>query len=205
MAACRSFLILCCVLGLPSSVFGQQAPSGPTKAPALEEEAPRELSKDFVARVSLLIRAREAFHAEMAQEKAGDCLDAHNNDEFTLCYQKALVATDQNLTTYVGAIHDVLGLKKPDLTGYPAQPGPADPQLTPEQLASEFDRLEQAWRPYLDAACTAEFHQFGGRASGPPAALQCKVRLTRGHMRDLDGVYYGLLHYWTFHDAKDRL
>ena len=66
--------------------------------------------------------------------------------------------------------------------------------MTPEQFAAQFDGLERAWRAYLDAACTANYNQYGNATGGPGAEKECRVRLTRGHMRDLDSIYLMLLH-----------
>ena len=110
-----------------------------------------------------------------------------------MCYEKALAATDQHLKTYEEMIRDLLGRRGSDASGQPAPPGPGGP-LTSAQLVAEFDHLEQVWRPYLDAACTAAFHQFGGGTGAPTASMECSLRLLRGHMRDLDNVYYMLLH-----------
>ncbi|MGD0667604.1 MAG: lysozyme inhibitor LprI family protein [Bryobacteraceae bacterium] len=195
MAALRSVIILGCVFGVLSAGFGQQAPSRPKKVLTPEQEALQQQMKQVGAeRESLRAKAKEAFEQEMAREKAGDCPDAHNTYQFNMCYQKALGATDQNLKTYEGAIRDLLSLQYPNLTGQPPMPGVAGPVLTPEQLAADFDRVEEAWHTYLDAACTAAFRQFGGGTGGPSADMECQLRLMRGHMRELDTIYYMRLH-----------
>ena len=193
MATRRSTLILGCLLALLRPGFGQQAPPAPKTIPTREQEqAFHQQMKRFEAeRLRLQAKANEAFDSEMALEKAGDCPDAVGTFEHNVCYLKVLAVMDQNLKTYTGAIRDMLSLKAPD-SGYPASPGPDGMPLTDEEHGAEFDRLEHAWRPYLDAACTAAHHQYGGGTGGPGAELECRVRLTRGHMKDLDDIYYML-------------
>ena len=194
MATYRPILILGCVLGILSPGFGQQAPSGPKTVVTPEQPASPQPAKQAGAdRGNLRNEGQRAFDEEMAQEKAGDCPDAHNNRDFIMCYEKALAATDQHLKTYAEMIRDLLSRRGSDANGQPAPPGLAG-SLTSAQLVAEFDHLEQIWRPYLDAACTAAFHQFGGGTGAPAASMECSLRLTRGHMRDLDNVYYMLLH-----------
>jgi hypothetical protein len=66
--------------------------------------------------------------------------------------------------------------------------------LTQEQELAEFDFVGRTWQPYVDAACTAHHHQYGGGTGGPGAELACRVRLTRNHMKDLDSIYEMPLH-----------
>jgi hypothetical protein len=190
----RPALILGCVLGVLSPAFGQQSPAAPTKVLTPGQQGLQQPVKQAGAeRGGLRNEAQEAFDAEMARGKAGDCPDAHNNHEFIMCYQKALAAADRHLKTYAEMIRDMLSRRGADPTGQPAPPGLSG-QLTSGQLVAEFDHLEQVWRPYLEAACTAAFHQFGAGTGAPAASMECSLRLMRGHMRDLDNVYYMLLH-----------
>jgi hypothetical protein len=194
MAMRRSFLILGCALVLQPTGFGQQAPPEPKKVVAPEQPAlPQQAKQAGADRGNLRNEGQRAFDEEMAQEKAGDCPDAHNNREFIVCYEKALTAAVQHLKTYQGMIRDLLSRRGSDANGQPAPPGAAGP-FTSAQLVAEFDHLEQVWRPYLAAACTAAFHQFAGGNGAPAASMECSLRLTRSYMRELDGVYDGLLH-----------
>ncbi len=196
MAIRKSFIVLGCVLGILRSGFGQEAPPETKKAPTPEMQAFRQQRQQFEAeRQRLQAKANQAFGSEMALEKAGDCTDAGSGYDYRVCYRKVLETADQSLATYVGAIRDMLSLRAPDVPGLPARyPGPDGMPTTSEENVIEFDRLEQAWRPYREAACTAHHHQYGGGTGGPIAELICRVRLTRGHMKDLDGIYEMLLH-----------
>ena len=137
----------------------------------------------------LRAQAKQAFDAELAREKAGDCPHASNTGEFNVCYGQEAGITDQNLKTYEGAIRDLLGLHSPNLTDQPPMPGPAGPQLTPEQDAAEFDHVEQLWHAYLDAAATAAFDQFGGGTGGPSFQMETHLRLVCSHLSELDNLY----------------
>ncbi len=187
-------LVLCCGLSLSPPDFGQQTPSRPKKVLTPEQQGLQQQRREVDAkRESLRAVAQQAFDAEMARQKAGDCPAANNTYEFNVCYGKAVGITDQNLKTFEGAIRDLLGLKYPDLTGQPPGPGPAGPALTPEQSVAEFDHVEQLWHSYLDAATTAAFHQFGGGTGGPSFEMETHLRLVRGHMTQLNNLYGMLL------------
>ena len=187
-------LVLCGVLGLSSLAFGQQTSSPSKKILTLQQQASRQQMQEvWKERGSLRAQARQAFDAEMSQEKAGDCVKADNTYASNTCYEKAVGVTDQNLKTYAGAIRDLLGLKYPDLSGQPPMPGIAGPVLTPEQSVAEFDHVEQVWHSYLDTASTAAFHQFGGGTGGPSFEMESHLQLVRSHMRELDAVYGMLL------------
>jgi hypothetical protein len=190
----RAILILGGIFGCLTFGFGQQARSGPKTVLTPEQPALQQPVKQAGAdRGNLRNAGQEAFDAEMAREKAGDCPDAHGNYEFIMCYEKALTAAAQHLKTYQEIIRDLLSRRGSDANGQPAPPAPAGP-FTSAQLVAEFDHLEQVWHPYLDAACTAAFHQFGAGTGGASSADACSLRFMRSHMRDLDGIYDGLLH-----------
>jgi uncharacterized protein YecT (DUF1311 family) len=188
MAMRRATAFIGCVFGLLSPLFGQQAPSGPKKVTPEQQNYQDPVKQFWAERERLQVTAKQAFDAEMAQEKAGDCTDAGTGYDLNVCANKALAATNQNLKAYAGAIREILGLKMPD-AGFPAHAGPDGMPTTPEQDVAEFDRIEQARRLYIDAVCTAAHHQYGGGTGGPSAELVCRVRLTRGHMKELDGIY----------------
>jgi len=195
MATRRPILILGCVLSVLTAGFGQQAPSGPKTVLTPEQQSlPQQAKLAGADRGNLRNEGQEAFDAEMAREKAGDCPGAHSNYEFMMCSQKALAVAEQHLKTYQEMIRDLLSRRGADLAGQPAPPGPSGP-LTSGQPMAEFDHLEQVWRPYLDAACTAAFNQFRGGTGGASSANACSLRFLRSHMRDLDGIYYMLLHH----------
>jgi uncharacterized protein YecT (DUF1311 family) len=66
--------------------------------------------------------------------------------------------------------------------------------LTQEQLVAEFDRVEEVWERYRESACRAAFHQFAGGTGGPSFEMQCQLKVTRDHMRELDMIYGADLH-----------
>jgi len=188
-------LMLCCVFVLSSLGFGQQATARPKKILTPEQQAYQQRMKEVEAqRENLRSEAKHAFDAEMAKEKAGDCPDADNTREFNICFGKVEEFTDQNLKAYEGAIRELLSLKYPKLSAQASEATAAGAELTPEQSAAEFDRLEQAWHSYLEIASSAALHQFGEGSGGPSVEVQCHLRLVRSHMRELDGVYGVLLH-----------
>jgi hypothetical protein len=72
--------------------------------------------------------------------------------------------------------------------------GPAGPVLSQGQLVAEFDQVEKIWGKYLESACQTAFHQFAGGTGGHSFEMQCRLKLTRDHMRELDMIYGSDLH-----------
>jgi uncharacterized protein YecT (DUF1311 family) len=152
--------------------------------------------KEYMAkRQSLQAQAKQVFDTEMAREKASDCPEAKTTYDFNICYGDQVATTDQNLKSYEGIIRELMA-SQPQMPGEPTTEmhGPGGPSLTPKQIAEEFDRVEQDWRQYREKACTAAFHQFDGGTAGPSFEMECKLKLTRGHMRELDMIYGEDLH-----------
>lgn len=138
--------------------------------PAGQQQRAREATAQ---RLLLRGAAKDAFDTEMVREKAAKCPDA-STFEFNQCYSKEVGLTDLNLRIYEGALRDLMGLGSgPDV--------------------AEFNKVEQNWHSYLDAASTAAFHQFGGGTGGPGFEMETHVRLVRGHLRELDTLYGMLL------------
>ncbi len=188
-------LILCGIFSFPLLGLGQQNPARPKKVLTPEQQALQQQMREIDAeRQRFRAEAKQAFDAEIAREKSGDCPDAKSTYEFNMCYSKEVGITDQNLKTYERAIRDLLGLKEPSLTSQSPMPKPAGPESTPEQDVAEFDHLEQLWHFYLDTASTAAYHQFSGGTGGPSFEMGTHLQLVRSHMRELDTVYDGLLH-----------
>jgi uncharacterized protein YecT (DUF1311 family) len=78
-------------------------------------------------------------------------------------------------------------------TNLPAH-GMAGPSLSGEQLATEFERVEQSWRQYREVACAAAQHQWEGGTGGPSFEMECELKLARDHLRELHMIYGQELH-----------
>lgn len=191
---CSRFLVLCYALSLTPITFCRQTTSTPTKVLTPEQRELQQQVRELDARRNTLrAQAKEAFDAEMARQKAGDCPNANTTSEFNTCFGKAVDITDQNLQTFERAIRDLLGLKYPSPTDQPPMPGPAGPALTTEQSVEEFDHMEQLWHSYLDAASTTAFHQFDGGTGGPSFEMETHLAIVRSHMTELNNLYGMLL------------
>jgi len=204
-------IILCCLLVVSLSAVAQQSQPQPKKIFTPEQqEYQQELKEFFAKRESLQAEAKRPFDAEMLRENAGachkaegtyafdecDCQDAKSTYDFNVCYGKETSITSQNLKDYEEAISKLLALKYPDFPGLPAinAPGPVGSDLTAEQNVSEFDKVKQAWHSYMDAACTAALHRYGGGTGSPSFEMECRLRLMRDHMRELNFIYSLMLH-----------
>lgn len=127
----------------------------------------------------------------MTREKAPECPDAHSTRDWEICLNQESSGTEANYQKYVTAIRATLNLKDPAFAGLQPMPG----ELTTDQLVAEFDKTANLWESCRDAECAAAFHQFGGGTGGPPAEGECRQRMMRDRMRDLDRVYNVMLYH----------
>jgi hypothetical protein len=182
----------CCSFVLLPLVVGQQSTVTPKKVLTPEQMAFRQQWKEYEAKKkSLEAQAKQVFDTEMAREKAeGQCPDAHNTHDIKICEAEQTAITDQNLKSYEELLHELMA-PAPRMPGAPAAnpPGPAGLSLSDEELLAEFDRTEQSWRIYREAACTAVFHRFHGGTLGPYYQMACKQSLARDHMRVINMIY----------------
>jgi hypothetical protein len=162
--------------------LSQQDPA-PPKSFTPEQLALQQKTREVDAeRQRLRAAAKSALDAEMAREQSAGCAYASTAD-YNQCYSKVVEISDQNFKIYEDALRGILGLR------YPEPPGQA--VLTPSASgdAMEFDKVEQLWHSYLDAASLAAFHQFDGGTGGPSFDMETHVRLVRSHLRELDTLY----------------
>ena len=160
---------------------------------------PRQGDKRQEWRQALQAQAKQIIDAEAERERSGDCTSANSTVEFDHCFSQSLEETAANLKNFDGVIRQlqsgppqmsVSADKTPTgPTGAAGSAGPAGPELTPAQHAAEFDRLESIWQQYRELACTAAFHQFEGGTGAPSFQMQCELKLTRDHLRELDLIY----------------
>jgi hypothetical protein len=187
---------LCASFALPLLFLGQEGPAIPKKGPTPEQEAYRQYLAEHHG---LQTQAKQVFDTEMAREKARDCPDAQSDYDFNLCYGKQLTITNQNLKRYEGFIRGLIAAP-PQVSGQPAVEtnlsanGIVGPVLSSPEFEREFERVEQSWEQYSEVACSAAFHQFGGGTGGPSFQLECKLKLARDHMRELNMIYGEELH-----------
>jgi uncharacterized protein YecT (DUF1311 family) len=123
---------------------------------------------------------------ENRSSKAGDCPTAQTTVDFNDCFGKQLTLAEQSLKCYEAVIQglDAPAPEPPDLSSQELPPS-----WTPAQELAQFHRVEQSWRQYRDLACTAAYHQFDGGSGAPSFAMECRLKLTRDHMRELAMIY----------------
>ena len=186
---------LCASFVLAPFFLGQPGPSTAKQGPTPEQEAYRQFEAKHRG---LQAQAKQVFDTEMAREKTGDCPDAKTDYDFNVCFGRQLDVTDQNLKSYEDFIRDLMA-PPPQMAGQPAVDtspqanGIAGPVLSSSEFEHEFERVEQSWGQYREAACAAAFHQFDGGTGGPSFQLECKLKLARDHMRELSMIYGGEL------------
>lgn len=178
-AFCASFVLLLFLTG--PKLAGQQI----SKPNAIQQKAMDEEAK----RQSLQAQAKRILTAEMAREKARDCPQAQTTSDFNLCYENQVSVTDQDLKSYEGIIRELLAPSQTPEQPTAETPGFEGPALTPAQFVAEFDLVEQSWRQYRQTACTAAFHEFEGGTGGASFQMECQLKLTRDHLRELEMIY----------------
>jgi len=185
---------ICLAIFLSPICIAQQTPDNqpaPKKPLTPEQQAYRQWTEKHS---SLQAQGKQIFSAEIAREQVGDCKDANTTADFDNCYGDQLTITDQNLTRFEAVIRALQAGPPQDPAEATAQTPASGQQLSPQQLAHEFDNVEQLWRQYRDTACKAAFHQFDGGSGAASFEMQCELKLTRDHMRELDTIYGVDLH-----------
>lgn len=188
-------VIVSCVLAFAGLAVFAQTPSSSSKVLTPEQKAYQQKWQPWLARhQSLQAQAKQIYNAELAQEKAGDCPNATTTFDLNVCYGRQLRITDANLKAFEDDIRGLLA-PAPSLPGQPANPtAPSGPAPPAQQRITEFNRVEQLWQQYRDAACSAAFQLFDGGTGGPSFQMECELRLARDHMRELNTVYGMVLH-----------
>jgi uncharacterized protein YecT (DUF1311 family) len=177
------FLPLC----MSQQSAGGVSSSAPQQALTPVQQAYRKYTE---RRSSLRAKGGEVFDAEMAREKAGDCKDAKTQADFDYCYGEQLAITEKNLDSFEQVIRGLQAGEPKTTEELAKQPaGPPGQELSPEQFAAEFNAVEKAWHNYRDLACKAAFHQFEGGSGAPSFEMECELKLTRDHMRELHMIY----------------
>jgi len=187
----RRTITLWAIVLLAIAVSAQQAVRKKILSPE-QQEYQRKWREYMANRPQLQARANKIFTAEMAREKAGECNAAATTYDVNLCLDKEATTTDENLTRYESLIRELMG-SRPEMPGAPVT-GPTGRELTAEESAAEFDRVEQAWHKYRDEACQAGRDQMGGGSAAPSSEMHCQIELARSHMRELDSIYWMQLH-----------
>jgi hypothetical protein len=146
-------------------------------------------------RQRLQAQAKQISDAEAERERSGDCTTSSTTAEFDNCFVQRLEQTATNSEKFDGIIRQ-LQLGSPQIFGSASETtaGTAGPELVPAQYAAEFDGLENAWQQFRELACRTAFHQFDGGTGAPSFQIQCELKLTRDHMRELDLIYGSDLH-----------
>ena len=130
-------------------------------------------------RTALLAKAHAAVQAEDARQKAGFCLTKGNNYDLGICMDKETKRTEANYLTEVRALGELM--RMPDGTGATAAPA------TVKRLP--FDDAESLWQQYRTAACQVVYTRFQGGTGAAAGELNCQLKLTGSHMRELLLVY----------------
>jgi hypothetical protein len=156
------------------------ASSGAARAAAMPQSQHATAQASQAQRQLLRRQANGIFDREMQRAKDGDCDTAATNAAIDQCLTQRMAITDLNLNTYESALRGLLALR-------PNAPSGASP-------VAEFDQMEHQWRAYLASASAAAAQQMDAGSGGPSAGMMTHLQLVRGHMKELDNIYFSLLH-----------
>jgi uncharacterized protein YecT (DUF1311 family) len=147
------------------------------------------------SRQRLQAQAKQISDSEAERERSGDCPASSTTSEFDNCFLQRLEQTATNLEQFDGIIRQ-LQLGSPRISGAPSETtaGSAGQELAPVHYAAEFAALEKVWEKFRELACTAALHQFDGGSGASSFQIECELKLTRDHMRELDLIYGSDLH-----------
>jgi uncharacterized protein YecT (DUF1311 family) len=156
-----------------------------------EQIAFQEKMKDYNAEEGRLrAAALDAFAAETAREKAGDCPDAHTTVDINQCLGHEVDVTDTNYKAFAASIRAALALRRPLGPGEENDSsGPTGPAATPATSTAAFDEAETAWQAYRRAECNAIDVKWRGGTIVNSMVGACWLRMTRARMHELDDAY----------------
>ena len=185
--------LLFAVLLPPPHVFAQQTSAAPPKVFTPEQTTYQQQYQAWEANYrSLQTQAKQIYDAEMAREKAsekaGECPGANTTFDINVCLGELAETTDDALASFEQIIR---GLQAPE----PKMPGEVDstPSTssgpTSQQILAQFNQLEQSWEQYRKIACQAAYDQFYGGSGAGGNESQCRLDLTRDHIRELHIIY----------------
>ncbi len=134
----------------------------------------------------IMKRGTDALKREEARSGADLCADAGSDGQagYLRCFDNESKKTDESYLTYVRAIGALLRLDPPPDDGSKA--------VAPARRL-EFDDAEDTWRRYLEQSCKAMTRQWDGDQA-PVAYVDCKLKLTWNHMKELSYLYSDLWH-----------
>ena len=131
--------------------------------------------KQFEARQTELvtkIKGVLALEADRAREDRCAHTVSGGNVEFQNCISNEFARTDRDYTTLVLTLGAYLRLREP-----------GSPPVKPGRIS--FDDAETGWQTYRTQICDSVYQTYGLGTAGPGAYVDCKVKLTQSHMKEL--------------------
>lgn len=186
----RSSAWLLCVLFLClPKVFAQQTSKPPKRVFTPEEIAHQQQYKLWETNYrSLQAQGKQVYDTEVAREQAKDCPNANSDSDFDVCIGQLITITDGALSSYEQVIRG-LQAPQPKMPGEAAPPANTSLGATPAQSLAQFNEVEQSWEQYRKVACKAAYDQFYGGSGAGGFGAQCRLQLTRDHIRELHMIY----------------
>ena len=113
-----------------------------------------------------------ALEADRARQDRCQHTGSGSNVEFQNCISNEFKRTDGDYTTLVLTIGAYLRLREP-----------GSPPVKAGRIS--FDDAETGWQTYRAQICDAVYQTYGIGTAGPGAFVDCKVKVTQSHMKEL--------------------
>ena len=139
---------------------------------AVAQSAEEKVFQAKQAELTTKIKGVLALEADRARVDRCQHTVSGSNVEFQNCISNEFKRTDGDYTTLVLTIGAYLRLREP-----------GSPPMKPGRIS--FDDAETGWQTYREQICDAVYQTYGLGTAGPGAFVDCKVKLTQSHMKEL--------------------
>ena len=152
-----------CLLG-----FALYLGLGTAVAQSAEEKMFQAKQAELVAKIKGVLALEE----ERARQDRCAHTTSGSNVEFQNCISNEFARTDRDYTTLVLTLGTYLRLQEP-----------GTPPVKPGRIS--FDEAETGWQAYRAQICDAVYKTYGLGTAGPGAYVDCKVKVTQSHMKEV--------------------
>jgi uncharacterized protein YecT (DUF1311 family) len=117
--------------------------------------------------------ASAALQSQLSRE-GKDCPGAHTTYDDNMCIGKVVEATHSDFDTFYRNLQLLLAVDSAN--------------------ANKLTQAQEQWLQYRKQTCDAIDELYRGGTIRPSAVMRCDIQITRSRMRDLDSIYYTVLH-----------
>ena len=141
---------------------------GSAAAQSPEEKAFQARQAELAAKIKGVL----ALEDDRARQDRCQHTGSGSTVEFENCISNEFKRTDRDYMTLVLTLGAYLRLQEP-----------GTPPVKPGRLS--FDDAETGWQTYRAQICEAVYQTYGIGTAGPGAFVDCKVKVTQSHMKEV--------------------